>query len=87
MRLHVGGRSYLLAERLHALEARLAGSAFLRVHRSSVVRRDAVVGLKHVGSDAWVVTLTSGETLSIGRSYLSSVRGASGQGSLSVPRR
>ena len=78
VRLHVGDRSYLLAERLYALEARLAASTFLRVHRSSLVRRNAVVGLKHVGSGAWVVTLVTGETLSIGRSYLSSIRSALG---------
>lgn len=35
-RLHVAGRSYLLGERMHALEARL-GTGFVRVHRSAIV--------------------------------------------------
>ena len=47
VRLHIAGRSYLLAERLHALEARLDPQGFRRVHRSSAT---LPVGRLHLAS-------------------------------------
>ncbi len=78
VRLHAGERSYLLAERLYALEARLGASDFLRVHRSALVRRAAVAALRRAGSGAWALTLRSGASVPIGRSFLAPVRAALG---------
>ena len=76
VRLHVAGRSYLLSERLHALEARLDPASFRRVHRSALVQLGRVVGLTHAGAGAWTLTLGSGQVVPIGRTYLPSLREA-----------
>lgn len=78
VRLHAGARSFLLAERLYALESRLDPRRFARAHRSAIVRLDRVVGLKHAGAGAWAVTLATGDSLPIGRSHLAALRAALG---------
>ena len=77
-RLHIGARSYLLSERLQALEARLDRRRFSRVHRSAIVQLRQVVELRHVGSGAWAVVLASGRTLPVGRTHLAPLRQALG---------
>jgi two-component system response regulator AlgR len=76
MRLHAGNRSWLIHETIGALEARLDPAEFLRVHRSAIVRRDRIVRLAHDGQGNWTAELSGGQTLRIGRTYLSSVRGS-----------
>ena len=73
-RLHIGERSYLLSERLHGLEARLDPARFQRAHRSAIVQLREVAALSHVGAGAWTVTLRSGRTLPVGRTYLTPLR-------------
>ncbi len=77
-RLHIGARSYLLSERLQALEARLDPRRFSRLHRSAIVQLRRVVELRHVGSGAWAATLASGRTLPVGRTHLVTLRQALG---------
>ena len=76
MRLHVAGRSYLLHETIGALEQRLAPAMFLRLHRSTIVRRDLIARLTHDGQGNWAAELTTGTEVRIGRTYLASVRSA-----------
>ncbi len=73
-RVHVGRRSYLLAERLHVLEAQLDVERFLRVHRSAIVRLGAVTGLANLGAGAWGVVLATGVTIPVGRTRLAALR-------------
>jgi two-component system response regulator AlgR len=74
MRLHAGNRSWLIHETIANLEARLDPAEFLRIHRSSIVRRAAIRRLAHDGQGNWSAELAGGETLRIGRTYLASVR-------------
>jgi two-component system response regulator AlgR len=76
MRLHTGDRSWLIHETITALEARLDPAIFLRVHRSAIVRRDAIARLTHDGQGNWAAELGSGATVRIGRTYLASARAA-----------
>ena len=78
VRLHIGGRSYLLSERLHALEARLDPTRFKRVHRSTIVQLQRIASLDHAGAGAWSLTLASGKSLPIGRLHLTPLREALG---------
>ena len=78
VRLHIAGRSYLLSERLHALESRLDPTRFRRVHRSAIVQLARVVRLEHAGAGAWTLTLKSGRTVAIGRTQLAPLREALG---------
>ncbi|USU05569.1 LytTR family DNA-binding domain-containing protein [Sphingomonadaceae bacterium OTU29LAMAA1] len=74
VRLHVEGRSHLLRETMENIVARLPAPLFRRIHRSTIVRRDLIAGLRHEGGGVWSVVLADGATLRIGRSYLEDVR-------------
>ena len=74
MRLHVGPRSYLLHQTITELERRLDPSVFIRLHRSTIARRDRIAGLKHDGCGAWTAELADGRSLRIGRTYLANAR-------------
>jgi DNA-binding LytR/AlgR family response regulator len=74
MRLHVGARSWLIHQTIKSLEARMNPDQFIRIHRSKMVRRDGIVGLKHHGDGAWSVDLGDGGMHRIGRTYLHDVK-------------
>ncbi|SHN62037.1 LytR/AlgR family response regulator transcription factor [Erythrobacter sanguineus] len=83
VRLHVGGedapRSYLLLQTIAGLEARLDPEQFIRIHRSTILRRDNIRGLRHDGLGVWSVELQNGEALRIGRTYLARVKAMAGR--------
>jgi two-component system, LytTR family, response regulator AlgR len=83
VRLHVGQgesrRSYLLLQTIAGLEERLDPSRFIRIHRSVIVRRDRIAGLRHDGLGVWSVETMDGELLRIGRTYLSKVKAMAGR--------
>jgi two-component system response regulator AlgR len=74
MRLHVGARSFLLHKTITELERNLDPAEFVRLHRSTLVRRDRIVGFKHNGSGAWEAQLQDGRWLRVGRTYLANAR-------------
>lgn len=83
VRLHVGGpeasQSYLLLQTIAGLEARLDPEAYIRIHRSTILRRDSIRGLRHDGLGVWSAELQNGEALRIGRTYLSKVKAMAGR--------
>lgn len=83
VRLHVGeghaARSYLLLQTIAGLEARLDPARFIRIHRSIILRRDRITGLRHDGLGVWSVETADGQTLRIGRTYLSKVKAMAGR--------
>jgi two-component system, LytTR family, response regulator AlgR len=79
VRLHVGDRSYLLLQTVSGLEERLDPSLFLRVHRSAILRRDRIKGLRHDGLGVWSAELADGSAVRIGRTYLSRVKAIAGR--------
>jgi DNA-binding LytR/AlgR family response regulator len=79
MRLYVDGRSYLLHQTISALEARLNPGHFQRIHRSHIVRRDLISGLRHEGGGVWHAMLADGQSLRIGRKYLADVKRLAGK--------
>lgn len=79
VRLHVGDASYLLLQTIAGLEARLDPRDFIRIHRSCILRRDGIRGLRHEGLGVWSVEIDGGETLRIGRTYLSRVKAMAGR--------
>jgi two-component system response regulator AlgR len=74
MRLHVGSRSFLLHETITELERRLDPTEFVRLHRSTLARRDRIVAFKHNGSGVWEAQLRDGRWLRVGRTYLANAR-------------
>jgi two-component system response regulator AlgR len=83
VRLHVGdpeqAQSYLLLQTIAGLEARLDPEAYIRIHRSTILRRDSIRGLRHDGLGVWSAELQNGEALRIGRTYLSKVKAMAGR--------
>ncbi|MBD3729832.1 MAG: response regulator transcription factor [Sphingomonadales bacterium] len=84
VRLHVGeggpgGRNYLLLQTIAGLEQRLDPAQFIRIHRSTILRRDRIRGLRHDGLGVWSVELDDGEALRIGRTYLPKVKAMAGR--------
>ena len=74
MRLHLGARSWLIHQTIKSLEARMNPDQFMRIHRSKMIRREGIVGLKHHGDGAWSVDLGEGNIHRIGRTYLHDVK-------------
>ena len=65
--LHVGDTTHVIRERMQTLEDRLDPSAFMRVHRSVIVRLDEIDALLHNPGGDYAVRLKSGERLSVSR--------------------
>lgn len=74
VRLHTAERSYLVRERLQALERRLPHDLFLRVHRSAIVRMAAMSGLRRLGDRAYELVAAGGQAIPVGRSYAARTR-------------
>jgi len=79
VRLHVGARSYLLLHTIQGLEDRLDPARFIRLHRSTIVRRDCIAGLRHDGLGVWSAELADGNALRIGRTYLPRAKAMAGR--------
>ena len=84
VRLHVGqgegsSRSYLLLQTVSSLEARLDPALFIRLHRSTILRRDRITGLRHDGLGVWSAELADGSQVRIGRTYLSRAKAMAGR--------
>jgi two-component system response regulator AlgR len=79
MRLHVGPRSYLIHQTISDLERKLDPAVFIRLHRSTIVRRDFIAGLRHDGLSTWRALLANGQQVSIGRSHLNAAKALAGR--------
>ncbi|HEX7241401.1 MAG TPA: LytTR family DNA-binding domain-containing protein [Longimicrobiaceae bacterium] len=69
IRLHVGGRAYLLRENLGRMESALDPSRFCRIHRSTIVNIDRIQAVESLLGGEYVVLLHDGTKLTSGRSY------------------
>ena len=79
VRLYVGDKTYLLLQTIAGLEKKLDPDGFIRIHRSTILRKDHIAGLRHDGLGVWSVELEGGETLRIGRTYLPKVKAMAGR--------
>ena len=74
--LHLGARSVLHRITLNRMEALLPPQAFLRVHRSAIVRRDQIARLESTGEATWRLTLRCGGVVAVSERYLDAVKAA-----------
>lgn len=81
MRLYLPGRSYLVHQSMRSLESQLPGSLFVRVHRSTIVRRDCISEVRRKGRKRFVI-LQDGSQLVIGPRYAARVIGTAQAGRL-----
>ncbi|KRB08959.1 LytTR family DNA-binding domain-containing protein [Lysobacter sp. Root690] len=78
--LRADGQAYVLRETLSGLQARLDPRRFVRIHRSRIVRVDAVRDIEHLDGGRYVLRLANGLRLASGASYRERVREAMGLG-------
>ena len=52
---------------------------FIRIHRSTILRRDCIRGLRHDGLGVWSIELDDGDALRIGRTYMAKVKAMAGR--------
>jgi two-component system LytT family response regulator len=69
IRLHVGGRAYLLRENLTHIASALDPTAFCRIHRSTIVNIDRIETVESLLHGEYLVVLHDGTKLTSGRSY------------------
>ena len=74
VRLHVREQSYLVRDAINAVEERLDGKMFARIHRSTIVNLRRVAEVR----DATTVVLHDGTLLTMSRRFRSRVRAATG---------
>lgn len=74
VQLHAGGRVHLVRGPLGAVEARLDPAAFVRVHRSAIVRVDRIASLEPYFHGEYVVTMRDGSRLTSSRTYSARLR-------------
>ncbi len=79
VRLHAGDQSYLMLQTITGLEEKLDPERFIRIHRSCILNRDTVTGLRHDGVGVWSAETADGEALRIGRTYLPAVKKMAGR--------
>jgi two-component system LytT family response regulator len=69
--LHVGDRTHLIREPLTSLEARLDRKQFVRIHRSTIVQVERTVRVEPLANRDAILTLRTGKTLRVSRTYRS----------------
>ncbi|MBB3224792.1 LytR/AlgR family response regulator transcription factor [Pseudoduganella umbonata] len=74
--LHAAGREYLVRTPLHRLAESLDPAAFVRVHRSAIVRLDRVAELRTLGNRDAVLRLRDGTPLRASRTYIDALLAA-----------
>lgn len=84
VRIHSAGGQHLQHDTLTHLERHLDPAHFIRIHRGSIVRLDAIVGIKNASFSSMVVVLRDGAEVRVGRTYTSSVRQRVMQGCTSL---
>jgi two-component system LytT family response regulator len=78
IRLHVGGRSYLLRENLSRIESALDPAVFCRIHRSTIVNINRIQAVEAPLRGESLVVLHDGTKLTSGRSYRGNLRAVMG---------
>lgn len=74
VRLHVRDADFLFQESLSSLEQRLDPEEFVRIHRSTIVRRRAVLRIKPGPFASLLLSLVDGSEARVGRTYTASIR-------------
>lgn len=76
--LRARGRVYTLRATLASLEARLEPTAFVRVHRSVIVRVDRIAAIEPLFRGEYLVTMADGATFTSARTQRAALRAALG---------
>ncbi|THD62430.1 LytTR family DNA-binding domain-containing protein [Phenylobacterium sp.] len=76
VRIHTGARSFLVRQSIGALAERLDPGQFLRIHRSSLVRTDRIVRIRHAAGRG-AVMLSTGVEVAVSRRHMGALKAMS----------
>jgi two-component system LytT family response regulator len=76
VQVHAGDRVHQVREKISDFQRALPKGKFIRVHRSIIVNLDAIAELQACGGGEYMIVLASGRELSLGRTYVESLRRA-----------
>lgn len=80
VRLHVGPVSHLLRETMNAIEGRLDGEKFFRIHRSRIVNMERIQEMQPWLNGEYAVLLRTGTRLTLSRGYREKLQERLGKG-------
>jgi DNA-binding LytR/AlgR family response regulator len=72
--LHTLETNYMVHKTIKQLIQHLDPSQFVRIHRSTVVRRDKIQALVHRTASNWAVDIGNGRIFAVGKTFLASVK-------------
>ncbi len=72
--IHTAKRKYLATQTLRALERRLAGANFRRIHRGALVNVNHVRKMSPLSSQRWLITLGNNQEFIVSKRQAGSVR-------------
>jgi two-component system LytT family response regulator len=75
--IHVGKKTHLLRKTMNRLEEQLDPSQFIRIHRSTIVRIDAIRQIEREGASEYVVVLHDGSRHPVSKSRHARLRALS----------
>jgi two-component system LytT family response regulator len=78
VRVHNSAKSYMIRETISGLESQLDPKAFLRIHRSAIVKIDKIKELQPWFHGEYHVVLESGKQLTLSRNYRANLQQAVG---------
>ena len=78
VRIHAGGRSHVVRDSMAAMEERLGGRRFVRIHRSAIVNVDRIREVQPLEHRDFVVILEGGEQLRVARTRRAALEAALG---------
>jgi DNA-binding LytR/AlgR family response regulator len=73
VRIHAGARSFLIRQSIGALAERLDPGLFIRVHRSSLVRAERIVRIRHAAGRGAVI-LSTGAEIAVSRRHMGALK-------------
>ena len=74
VRLHARDKSYLLRATMSGMEARLDSGAFVRIHRSAIVRTERIREMRRLPNGEYLLRLADGSQLRASRTHGERVR-------------
>ncbi len=75
--LHTADTNYMLHKTIKQLTEHLDPDQFIRIHRSTVIRRDAIKALVHRTASNWAVDVGNGKLHAVGKTFLPRVKALS----------
>ena len=79
VRIHTGSRSFLVRQSIGALAGRLDPKLFVRIHRSSLVRAERIVRIRHAAGRGSVL-LSTGAEVAVSRRHMGALKAMSRSG-------